>query len=52
MLLRPNQPRAAEVDPRVTQIVARTIAVDMHNHLPIKFVKDATDYHCVYCLVS
>jgi membrane dipeptidase len=43
MLLGQNQLRAAEVDPRVAQIVSRTIAVDMHNHLPIKFVKDAMD---------
>lgn len=43
VLLGANRLRAAEIDPQVAHIVARTIAVDMHNHLPIKFVKDATD---------
>jgi membrane dipeptidase len=43
MLLGPSQLLAAEVDPRVARIIASTISVDMHNHLPIKFVKDATD---------
>jgi membrane dipeptidase len=43
MLLGPNQLRAAEVDPRVAQIVARTIAVDMHSHIQIPYVKDPAD---------
>jgi membrane dipeptidase len=35
--------RAADVDPRIAQIVSRTIAVDMHNHVQIQYVKDAAD---------
>jgi len=30
---------SAEVDPRVAQIVSRTIAVDMHNHVQIPYVR-------------
>jgi membrane dipeptidase len=30
---------ATEIDPRVTQILARTITVDMHNHVEIPFGK-------------
>ena len=40
MLLAPHQLQSAEVDPRVAQIVSRTIAVDMHSHVQIPFVKD------------
>ena len=40
MLLGPGLLRAAEIDPRVAQIVASTIAVDMHSHVQIRFVKD------------
>lgn len=40
MLLAPRQLRAAEADPRVAQIVSSTIAVDMHNHVTIPYVKD------------
>jgi membrane dipeptidase len=40
MLVRPDQLWSAEVDPRVSQIVSRTIAVDMHNHVTIRFVND------------
>lgn len=38
-----NRLRAAEVDPRVAQIVSRTIGIDMHSHVPIRFVKDPAD---------
>jgi membrane dipeptidase len=41
MLLGPGPLEAAEIDPRVAQIVASTIAVDMHSHVQIRFVKDA-----------
>jgi membrane dipeptidase len=45
MLLRPGPLQgpfqAAEIDPRVTQIVASTVAVDMHSHVQIRFEKDA-----------
>ena len=34
-LLRPYPLRAAEPDPRLTQVLARTIAVDMHSHVGI-----------------
>ena len=43
MLVGPEQLRSAEVDPRAAQIVSGTIAVDMHNHLPIRYVKDPAD---------
>ena len=43
MLLGPDQLRSADVDPRVAQIVSKTIAVDMHNHLLIPYVKDPGD---------
>ena len=43
MLLGSDQLRSADVDPRVAQIVSKTIAVDMHNHLLIPYVKDAGD---------
>lgn len=43
MLLGTNQLQAAETDPRTAQIVARTIAVDMHSHVQIRFVKDPAD---------
>jgi membrane dipeptidase len=43
MLLGSHQLRAAEVDPRVAQIVSRTIAIDMHSHVQIRFVKDPAD---------
>ena len=41
MLLGPGLLEAAEIDPRAAQIVASTIAVDMHSHVQIGFVKDA-----------
>jgi len=40
ILLTPCQLRPAELDPRVVQIVSRTIAVDLHSHVQIPFVKD------------
>jgi membrane dipeptidase len=40
MLLGPLQLRSAELDPRAAQIVSRTIAIDMHSHVQIPFVKD------------
>jgi hypothetical protein len=43
MLLAPHQLQSAEVDPCVEQIVSRTIAVDMHSHVQIRFVKDPAD---------
>jgi membrane dipeptidase len=43
MLLAPHQLLAAEVDPRVAQIVSRTIAVDMHSHVQIPFAKNPAD---------
>jgi membrane dipeptidase len=43
MLLAPHQLLAAEVDPRVAQIVSRTIAVDMHSHVQIPFAKPPAD---------
>jgi membrane dipeptidase len=43
MLLGLDQLRSAEVDPRVTQIVSRTIGVDMHSHVQIPFVKNPAD---------
>jgi membrane dipeptidase len=39
MLLGPHL-QAAEADPRVVRIVSGTIAVDMHSHVQIPFVKD------------
>ncbi len=43
MLLGPHQLRAAEVDQRVAQIVSKMIAVDMHSHVQIRYVKDSVD---------
>jgi membrane dipeptidase len=43
MLLGPDRLRSAEVDPRVAQIVASTIAVDMHSHIQMRFLRDPTD---------
>jgi membrane dipeptidase len=43
MLLGPKQLLSAEVDPRPAQIVSSTIAVDMHSHVQIRFVKDLAD---------
>lgn len=48
MLLGPDQLKAAELQPnavdgRVAQIVAKTIAVDMHSHVQIRFGKKPTD---------
>jgi membrane dipeptidase len=43
MLLGPGQLLAAEVDPRVARIIAGTIAVDMHSHVQIRYVKDPAD---------
>src|SRR5580700_7534022 len=40
MLLAPDQLLSAEVDPRVAQIVAGTIAVDMHNHVVVPYVRN------------
>jgi membrane dipeptidase len=42
MLLGPDQLHA-EVDQRAAQIVSRTIAVDMHSHVQIRFFKDPAD---------
>jgi membrane dipeptidase len=39
MLLGSGQLQSVEVDPRVAQIVSRTIAVDMHNHMQIPYAK-------------
>ena len=41
MLLGPGRLGSAEVDPRAAQIVGRTIAVDMHSHVQIRFGKAA-----------
>lgn len=43
MLLAPRSLYAAAPDPRVAQIVARTIAVDMHSHVLIPYVKNPAD---------
>ena len=43
MLLAPRLLRAEESDPRVAEIVAKTIAVDMHNHVQIHFAKTPAD---------
>ena len=43
MLLAPHILNAAETDPRVAQIVARTIAVDMHSHVLIPYGKSSAD---------
>ena len=43
MLLGADRLRSADVDPRVAQIVSKTIAVDMHNHLLIPYVKNPGD---------
>ncbi|HUB31464.1 MAG TPA: twin-arginine translocation signal domain-containing protein, partial [Bryobacteraceae bacterium] len=40
MLLGPGRLGSAEVDPRAAQIVGRTIAVDMHSHVQIRFIND------------
>jgi hypothetical protein len=40
MLRAPRELRSAEVDPRVAQIVSRTVAVDMHSHVQVPFVRD------------
>jgi membrane dipeptidase len=42
MLLGPDLLQA-EVDPRAAEIVSRTIAVDMHSHVQIRFFKDPAD---------
>jgi len=42
-MLAPHQLQSAEVDPRLAQIVSRTIAVDLHSHVQIPFVKDPGD---------
>jgi membrane dipeptidase len=41
MLPGPNPLRAAEADPRVAQIVARTIGIDMHSHVQVRAGKPA-----------
>ena len=41
MVLGPGPLLAAEIDPRVAQIVASTIAVDMHSRVQVRFQKDA-----------
>jgi membrane dipeptidase len=43
MLLAPNWLSAAEVDPRVAQIVARTIAIDMHSHVQLPLSLNPAD---------
>jgi membrane dipeptidase len=43
LLLTPAFLRPAEPDPRVAQIVAKTIVVDMHNHIQIHFAKTPAD---------
>jgi membrane dipeptidase len=43
MLLGPDRLRSAEIDPRVAQIVSGTIAVDMHSHVQIRFLRDPAD---------
>jgi membrane dipeptidase len=39
-LLAPQALFADALDPRVAQIVAANISVDMHNHCPVKFVRE------------
>jgi membrane dipeptidase len=48
LLLGPDRMQAAqgplfELDPRVPEIVARTITVDMHNHVEVPYVKNPAD---------
>jgi membrane dipeptidase len=43
MLLDSNRVLAAEADPRVAQIVSKTIAVDMHSHVQIRYGNDPAD---------
>jgi membrane dipeptidase len=43
MLLGPDRLRSAEIDPRVAQIVSSTIAVDMHSHIQMRFLRDPSD---------
>ena len=43
MLLYPDRLCSAPVQPRVVQIVAKTIAVDMHSHVQIPFAKDPAE---------
>ena len=40
-LLAPQALFADALDPRVARIVAANISVDMHNHCPVRFVRDA-----------
>jgi membrane dipeptidase len=43
MLLGPDRLRSAEIDPRVAQIVSGTIAVDMHSHVQMRFLRNPAD---------
>jgi membrane dipeptidase len=43
MLLGPGRLRSAEIDPRVEQIVSSTIAVDMHSHVQMRFLRNPED---------
>jgi membrane dipeptidase len=43
MLVGPDGLCAAEIDPRVAQIVSRTIGVDMHSHVRPRYVRNPAD---------
>jgi membrane dipeptidase len=43
MVLGPDRLRSAEIDPRVAQIVSSTIAVDMHSHVQMRFLRNPAD---------
>ncbi len=43
ILLAPDRLRSADVDPRVEEIVSKTIAIDMHNHVQVRFVNGSAD---------
>jgi membrane dipeptidase len=40
LLLGPERLLFAEIDPRVQQIVSKTIAIDLHSHVQVRFTKD------------
>ena len=42
-LLGPKRMQAAELDPRIAGILARTITVDMHNHLEVPYYKNPAE---------
>jgi membrane dipeptidase len=43
MVLGPDRLRSAEIDPRVAQIVSSTIAVDVHSHVQMRFLRNPAD---------